>query len=137
MQEDYNKLIEKLFEDSDWSGIISLCTKILEKDEKDIFAYFRRAVAHYNLQELELCLQDAERMKELAPDEYRGYDWAGGIYFELNQCEKAIENFNKVLELNPEYAAAYNNRGASKYSLAEKPGDISDYDKSLELYKKY
>lgn len=63
----YNNMVECHLIRKNFEHAISLCDKVLRRDENNVKALYRRAVARENLKDYERALEDMSRVVELEP----------------------------------------------------------------------
>jgi tetratricopeptide (TPR) repeat protein len=92
-----------------------------------------RAEAYILKGELERALADSDKMVQLAPGNFRGYQVRGRVYRRKGQPDKAIAEFTTALRLNPRFAQLYNNRGIAFDDKGQHQRAIQDYNEAIRL----
>jgi tetratricopeptide (TPR) repeat protein len=86
---------------------VAYATRALDLDPKDAHAYFRRASLYYRMYELRRCVEDCDRVIELAPSPAgpwgpdEPYQIRGLALLALQQPARALSNLVLARRLNP------------------------------------
>lgn len=75
-----------------------LATYAADLRANDYRTYLGQAIVLLESKDYLGALQQVERAKELAPDVYEPYAYAGGIYYRMNQWAQAHDNFCQAVE---------------------------------------
>ena len=98
-----------------------------------VFILRFRTDAYIAKGELDRALADADRMVQLAPADFRGYQVRGRVYRRKDQPDKAITELTIALRLNPTFAQLYNNRGIAYDYKGQHQRAIQDYNQAIRL----
>ncbi len=85
---------------------ISYFTSIIEKNEKDWDAYFRRADAEHALNKRDDAISDYTSAIRLHPNDAYLYFRRARSYHARQICDKAIADYGEVIRLSPESATS-------------------------------
>jgi tetratricopeptide (TPR) repeat protein len=97
------------------------------------FAYFRRAYAYDQVQELQKSLSDYNQAILLNPRYVEAYNGRANLKGEkLNDLTGALADYNMALALDSRYAEAYNGRAVLKgEKLNDLAGALADYNMAI------
>ena len=109
------------------------CSKALQQDDSVKEAYYYRAVAYNDLNEVDYSIVDCNKALVLDPEYAAIYNLRGSIYGKKNNFDLAIADYNKAIEIDPTYDTAYNNRGVEYQTKGYFNLAIKDYNESIKL----
>lgn len=91
-------------------------------------SYYLLGMAHYNLKDDALALQNIQKSLEVLPDDLDALFYAGEIYIKMKKFKDALSNFEKITRLKEDdvYAWFYS---AVCYS------QLKDYKKAIDIYE--
>ncbi len=129
---------------SDWNGAITAFTRAINSRQlrpiELVPAYGGRGTAYYQLDKLDLALQDLNEAIRLAPGSgYPARHLAGayanraGVNIDLRRYQSAIEDCNAALRLDAKDYIAFYYRAAAQEKLARHEAAIADYRAVLRL----
>jgi tetratricopeptide (TPR) repeat protein len=102
-----------------------------------VIAYFMRAVARNQLNDLQGALVDYNKAISLNPKDANAYYNRGNLKDDLKNPEGALADYNKAISLNPKDAFAYTNRGNLKAAKLNDPqGALADYNQAISISPK-
>jgi tetratricopeptide (TPR) repeat protein len=123
MEQKYEEAIDKL-------------TQAIETDSLLAYAYFYRAIAYGNLNNLEASAKDYLRAKDLDRSNAAMLAEGAVIFGKLENFEAAIKNYDLILELDPSNTDAFLKRGTFKMQIKDHTGSIADFNNALNLEPK-
>ena len=109
---------------------ITLSTKLLAQDSKNMTGYWVRAFAHIQLDQPEKALADLDRAVELNPEGADFLELRGTARFMLARFKDAIADFDREIELTPEREPWHWKRGLAYYYAGE-------YEKGRRQFERY
>lgn len=112
---------------------IEFYTEAIQLDPDDVYAYYERAEAYFNLGQYQKAISDLTKVIEFAPNDEYAYFYRGLTHYNLLEYHKAITDFSKAIQLDPNFTNAYKGRGSAYYELGEYHKDIADLTKAIEL----
>jgi tetratricopeptide (TPR) repeat protein len=126
---------------------IDYCSQAIERNPKNVYAYFKRALYYIELDNYEAALKDYNEAVKATPNYYYVYDARTFVkIYCLYDYKGALKDFNKAIKLVPKSkeksSCLYTNRGHLKYSMGDKKGACEDFRidncrLSEEEYSKY
>ncbi len=124
---------KKLYDDKKYKDIILLLEDaILElKNNSELYSY--RAVAHSNIDELDISMRYAQKAIELDKTNWMAYFLRAQGRFIRAEYPAALEDLDTAIELNPNEALNYNLRGIVHRRLLAYDKAIEDFNKAIEL----
>jgi len=116
-----------------YHGAVVACTKAVESDPQNAYAYYYRGYAYKATGQTALAVTDYTKALLLDPRFAAAYLDRGNLYDDTGRYDLAIADYNQTILLDPQYALAYCNRGNTyahkkQYDLA-----IADYTTSIRL----
>jgi len=108
--------------------------KIIKKEKSNPDAWHLLGVLSYQMNHLDLSVQNIQKAINLNPNVASFYSNLGLVYHQKKQFKKAIESFKKALKLNANYPEALNNLANSLRKIAKK--ESSELQEALDCYKK-
>ena len=117
----------------DYYGAISHCTKAINLDQKDEFAYWIRALSKASIKDYYGAISDQRKaIKYMTEPQTNGkfyYSNIGEWMLTLKDYEGAISYFNEAIVYDPEYADAYLGRGNARALLGSQSEACLDWKK--------
>ncbi len=114
-------------------GLID-CFDQPELDSEERLSYAQRALARYDLGDLQGALADYTQALHIHPPDDATYNNRGLTHYDLGDRQKAAGDFEQALRINPDNAVAYFNRGIVRSDWGDKMGAIADYTATIELH---
>jgi tetratricopeptide (TPR) repeat protein len=108
--------------------------KAIDLDSTNTFAYFNRAIMHYEQQNYKAAMSDLNRVLKDEPGNALTLYNRGLISANLGAYEDALSDMDRVLEINPDNVLAHFNRASVFIELGMYEYALEDYDKAIELY---
>jgi tetratricopeptide (TPR) repeat protein len=108
--------------------------KAIELDTSNTFAYFNRAIMHYEQQNYKAAMDDLNRVLRDEPGNALTLYNRGLISANLGAYEDALGDMDRVLDINPDNVLAHFNRASIFIELGMYDDALADYDKAIELY---
>ena len=102
-------------------------------DERDVTAYFRRAVARYDLGHRQGALADYTTVLATTPDDDVALNNRGLVRYDLNDQAGALADFDAAIQCNANNAIAYTNRGYIRSEQGDKLAAIADFTRAIQL----
>jgi tetratricopeptide (TPR) repeat protein len=114
-------------------------SKAIRLNPKYQYAYFARAVAYKQLNEVQGALVDYNQFILLNPKNSSVYNNRAILKDDnLNDVQGALADYNQAILLNPKYSEAYNNRAIlKKDKLNDIQGALTDFNQAILLNPKY
>lgn len=109
---------------------------LIRKDPEDANAYFMRAVARTNSNELDLAIKDLDEVLRLDPGWAGAYGQRALCWNNKRQYAKAIADYSQSLRLDPT-ANNYNNRGNTYRRMREYEKARADFQSALRIDPKF
>ena len=119
-------------ENGDYYGAISDYTKAIEIDSRNAYAYGRRGIAKYDLNDLSGSLSDLTKSVEIKPDQFN-LAFLADTKFKLGDYYGAISDYSKAITFDPSNFYAYKYRGMAKEKIGDLKGACSDWRKASSL----
>ncbi len=91
-------------------------------------SYYLLGMAHYNLMDNALALQNVQKSLEVLPDDFDALFYAGEILIKMERFKDALSNFERITQLKEDdvYAWFY-----SAVCLSQ----LKDYKKAIDIYE--
>jgi lipoprotein NlpI len=121
----------KALEAGDYRQAVQHFTDSLNKDPKNVEAWWNLAVAHDRLGLHEQALADCHKVLELDPKAGGILDLRGAILFKLGKFKESLADFDRYLELFPDKKAGHWQRGITCYYA----GRYEDGYRQFEAYE--
>jgi lipoprotein NlpI len=112
---------------------VKACGELIRRDPKDVAAYYNRAMAYYNSEDIERAIADYTKVIELDPQHADAYNHRGLAYQHSGAIDRAIIDYGKAIEIDPGHADAYENRGNAYAVKGDYDRAIADHTKAIEL----
>jgi tetratricopeptide (TPR) repeat protein len=112
---------------------IEYYTKAIELDTKYASAYYNRAIAYQNINNLEEAIQDYSKAIDHNPQYAPAFINCGNIYQNLGKFKEAIQDYSKAIELDPQNTDLYNYRSMCYKYLEQYDEAIRDFDKVISF----
>lgn len=108
-----------------------LVGRALEREPKNVRAYFLRGMVQESLQHHVEAVADFDQAIELDPRQAAAYDHRGSEQFKLGRIAESIADFDKAIELQPALERGHWKRGISCYYA----GRYEDGRRQFERYQ--
>jgi tetratricopeptide (TPR) repeat protein len=92
--------------DKDRELQIKACSAIIQRDAKDVIAYYKRGVAYQFKGDLDRAIADYNKTIELRPNHARAYESRGSAYASKGVYTNAVADVTKASELAQKKAPA-------------------------------
>jgi lipoprotein NlpI len=109
---------------------IKLATQAIEREPKNLSAYWVRAYAHLQLDQPRETVADLDRAIELNPNSADFFELRGTARFMLGQFKEAIGDFDREIKLSPEREPWHWKRGLAYYYAGE-------FEKGRRQFERY
>jgi tetratricopeptide (TPR) repeat protein len=140
-EKEYFEKGEACYKCGDLSGALINWTLTIQINEKNVDAYYSRAIVKDELYTWKSALRDYDKAIELAPNFVSAYTNRGALKDDNGDFQGAIDDYNKAIEFAKDdidnLRMAYFNRGNSKHNLKDFKGACLDWKKALELGAEY
>lgn len=147
LSEKYNKNIIRIFgliiisflivstfkQNKVWKNDITLWTKAIESNPKNIIAYNKRGVAKAGVNDFNGAIKDYNKAISIDADFKDSYYNKANANREVGNFIEAINDYNNAIKINSNYVEAYNNRGLAKAANGDHYGAFADYDYAIKL----
>jgi tetratricopeptide (TPR) repeat protein len=97
--------------------------------------HLERALAHWNLEQIDLAFKDIEQALAVDANAESAYVLRGSLYYARKEWSKALADYNQVLKLDPNHANALYNRAWTKYNMGNKKEAFADFQTVATLYQ--
>lgn len=128
----------------DYTEAIAQYTKVIQMDENFEMAYFKRALAYYDLAKDDLAFADftkfialAATNKDVKENLAEAYANRCVLYSEKRDFVKAAADCNKSIEIQPNSSFPYLYRGDLNLDQGKTLHAVLDYTKSIEIEPSY
>ena len=108
--------------------------RAIELDTANTFAYFNRAIMHYEQEHYQEAMDDLNRVLRDEPGNALTLYNRGLISAQLGAYEDALEDMDRVININPDNVLAYFNRASIFIEMGLYRNALEDYDRAIELY---
>ena len=109
------------------------CSELIRRDARDAAAYYNRAMAYYNAEDIDRAIADYTKVIDIDPQHADAYNHRGLAYRQNGAIERAINDYTKAIEIDPGHADAYENRGNAYVVKGDYDRAIADHIKAIEL----
>ncbi len=117
-----NSIIDKRYYDA-----ISLLTLLIESDSVSKDAYFLRAVAKYNLNDMIGAEQDLSAAIRINPVYIEAYQYRAITRSVMGNWDDAVSDFQKAIDIRPDFINTYYSRGVTYLMSQQFDNAISDF----------
>lgn len=112
---------------------IEKLSKAIELDPMMLDAYLHRAIAYYEIGDLEHAFPDLDFVILHAPDTAAAYYWRSRAYMGIGKTDLALEDINEAIELDPDEPADPLFRGFIHLRRKEYDAALNDTTRAVEL----
>lgn len=127
----------KLAKAGDMAGALAKFDEAINKDPKNGEAYFLKAKAEIELNQIDKAMADLHLAIERDPRQALYFYYRGKLYSDAGNQESAIKDFDNAIALKSDFPDAYNYRGVAKAKLRKQTEAIADYDIALKQNPEY
>ncbi len=120
----------------DYTGAIEAYTLAIQLNPLENY-YFNRALSYYTLGSLQEAQQDFNKVVQLNPNNFTGWNKLGLSQYYSNQYDSALQSYNQCINLNPNFAEVYNNRGIIWHINEDYLRAEEDYNRAIQLDPQY
>lgn len=123
----------KQFDNKDYTGAVKTFSEVIETDSSNASAYFNRALAEIELEQLEKALVDIQKFHSLKPDDPDGMNYISYLYLQLKDYENLIKS---IQEFMPKGSTEYNSNlylGKAYYKLGNSQQALEYLNYHLQL----
>jgi tetratricopeptide (TPR) repeat protein len=117
----------------DFDGAIADLTSSIALDPKDPFAWYNRALVHFEKRELDASLADASRAVKLKPEDGGFLSFRGNVRRLRGDLDDALEDLDKAIELEPRRVTSLVYRGQARRAAGDFPGAIADLTSAIAI----
>lgn len=121
------------FDEGDYAGAMSYCTKSLILNSKNSKAYVLRAHAKFSMGDYAAAIKDYTKGAEFDPENWKIYYNRGNAKALMGNAAGAISDYSAVLKIDATSIDAYLARGYQKEALGNYPDAVADYKKALTI----
>jgi len=130
---DHLRLGDIFLKNQEYDSAIAEFTKVLEIDQKNLNALFKRSVAFSDDKQFDQALKDISEFLEYDPTNILALT-NRGIYYKLQGLfEKAIPDLSRAIALDAKYLNAYYARSDAYLELKDSENAIKDYTIIISL----
>lgn len=129
----YYQIGGKYASEGNYEKAIENFNKELEREPKNYFAWFNKALCESLLGEHEKSIKDFSQAIELKPDYYKAYLNRALVKRDITDYEGTLLDLNKSLEIKVDYPEAYYHRGIINDYLKNYDQACKDLTKAKEL----
>jgi tetratricopeptide (TPR) repeat protein len=120
------------------SAVVPACSAIIAQHNDYADAYFIRAWALRERNQLERALTDFNRAIVLQPTQQPAYYSQRALtYVRMRDFDRGLEDYNKAIELNPRSPTFHNDRGAAYLDLKDYARALADFNQAIEIDPRY
>lgn len=119
--------------EENYKGAIDKLTAAIKADSLLAYAYFYRAIANANLDNLEAAAEDYLKAQTLDRSNKEAFEKGAIVFGRLENFNAAILNYDKLLELDPSNTEAFFKRGTFKMKISDHKGAIADFNQAIKL----
>jgi len=129
-------LFIRYFKKPHWAMVLyGVLIKISPTRSSVSSGYINRSLAHLNLKEYQLAIQDCNDALALNSSKPMGYNNRGVAYLKLKQYQQALHDYNRAIQLNPILLIAYSNRSFLYIQLQEYQLALQDAEYVLRVQR--
>ena len=128
--------LEYCLANKQWLGAGHYLDRLIEAEPANSHYPLLRGQAHFERSRWEEALSDFSRTIELAPNEFRGYEWRSRLHETLSRRHEAVNDLDQALKrtfARADMARLFAARARVHASLDQYENAASDYGRSLEL----
>lgn len=127
---------EQALNENRYDDAVEYYSKIIEKNPKNIDAFFNRGIANMFMKNAKAAIDDFDRTIELDPKSADAYNNRGFVNEEIGYKLKAIADYDMAIKLNPKLVNAYINRGFLYLKDTSYTKAINNLSKAIKLNPK-
>lgn len=116
----------------DYYKAISLLTLLIDSDSVSTDAYFLRAIAKYNLNDLLGAEQDFTSVMKTNPVYIEAFQYRAITRSIMGNWDDAISDFRRAISIRPDYTDIYYSRGVTYLMCQQFDNAVQDFDKFLK-----
>lgn len=126
-------IAEEYMNNNQFDSVLSIFTKILEKDPENVLALVNRGVANLNLGHYYEALKDLEKAKSIDTLSHFLFYNLGLAYANTKQYKKAIDCYNKALQISPSDLGVLYERAKLNIYLKDFEAALKDCNTVLQI----
>lgn len=130
------KLLNKLFKEGDYSGVIKIIKAQPELLTNPKSLYLR-ARSYQELGDNNAAIKAYDAAIKQTPNDPRLYSNRGLCFGSMGDLKRAIRDFDKAIGIDKSFEAAYVNRGVAKGALKEWKAAIDDFTSAIKIKPEY
>lgn len=134
------KIAEKLYEKGlaelqagDFNKAVKNFNKSIQKNDKFVDAYFKRAISYTYLKEYEEAISDYSTVIELSPNDEVSFFNRSRIFTVMKDYEKALSDVNSAMNIDKEFIEVYYQKASIMLKMRNLDGAISTYTNLIEI----
>ena len=113
--------------------VVSICEKILKKNQNNIAVLHLLGVVYQQLQNYDAAIKYLKIALQLDRNSFEGFYNLGSAYEKKGELNEAIDCYRKVIKLNPKFVNAYMKLGNAFQHQGRLDEAITHYQKSIEI----
>jgi tetratricopeptide (TPR) repeat protein len=117
----------------DYRAALDQLSDAISLDENYLPAYLSRGYVHVELGRLDEALSDFQKVKELAPEDFRGHLNTGIVFRELGMFVEAVAELERARSLAANSSDIYYHLALTYEAMGEMASALSVLDRALEL----
>lgn len=125
------------FERGEYGQAIAEYTRLLERRPEQVESYYRRGLAHYHQDKLDLAQADLKQAVDLDTHFAGAYYGLGLVAARQSDYQSAVQAYNRAIERDPTFSDAYFQRGETYAALGSANIGPSRTDLSPEATQFY
>ncbi|MBD2184983.1 CHAT domain-containing protein [Aerosakkonema funiforme] len=95
--------------------------------------WFKRAFDQYDAGNIQAAVGCFQRVIEIYPNFYNGWEFLGDMLKKLGQHQEAIEAYQRAIEISPNFHRAWNSLGNALVDLGQYQEAIDAYQQAIEI----
>jgi tetratricopeptide (TPR) repeat protein len=120
-------------EDIDYESEVKELSDLINRDSKNVRAFYNRAWLHEFNGNLQMAEKDYSWAIGIDGTYTDAYYNRGLVHIRMKNYDQAIEDFSEAIRLNPAAADSYCNRGNANYQAGKNDLALRDYNAALKI----
>lgn len=117
----------------DYRSALDQLGDAISLDENYLPAYLSRGYVHVELRRLDEALSDFQKVKELSPEDFRGFLNTGIVFRELGMLEESAVELGRARSLAPNSSDIYYHLALTSEAMGDLAAALELLDRSLEF----